>query len=93
MPRRPDQFGFGVTIPATTARLVDLAAEIMGEPEPDEMAFLHSVLAQWVRNGLQRISTTSFPTKFFFLKSSCARPRSANRYDPASNGLMAPDNA
>jgi len=46
-----------------------------------------------VSNGLQRISTTSFPTKFFFLKSSCARPRSANRYDPASNGLMAPDNA
>ena len=35
MPRREDQFGYGVPIPATTARLVDLAAEIMGEPEPN----------------------------------------------------------
>ena len=46
MPDRPDQFGYGVTIPATTARLVELAAEIMGEPSPEEFAFLHSVLAQ-----------------------------------------------
>ena len=29
MPNRPDQFGYGVTIPVTTARLVELAAEIM----------------------------------------------------------------
>ena len=35
-----------MTIPATTARLVELAAEIMGEPSPEEFAFLHSVLAQ-----------------------------------------------
>ncbi len=46
MPRREDQFGYGVPIPATTARLVDLASEIMGEPEPGEINFLHSVLAQ-----------------------------------------------
>jgi len=46
MPRRQDSFGYGVTIPATTARVVDTAVEILGDPDPDEMAFLHSVLAQ-----------------------------------------------
>ncbi len=46
MPRRKDRFGFGVTIPATTARVVDTAVEILGSPDPDELAFLHSVLAQ-----------------------------------------------
>jgi hypothetical protein len=30
----------------TTERLIDAGAEIMGEPEPDELAFLHVVLAQ-----------------------------------------------
>ncbi len=44
MPDRTGQCGYGVTIPVTTARLVELAAEIMGDPE--EFAFLHSVLAQ-----------------------------------------------
>ncbi len=44
MPRRQDRFG--VTIPATTARVVDTAVEILGDPDPSEMAFLHSVLAQ-----------------------------------------------
>ena len=57
MPRRPDQFGYGVTIPATTARLVELAAEIMGEPSPEEFAFLHSVLARLKR--LQRLARKS----------------------------------
>ena len=46
MPRRQDSFGFGVPIPATTARVTDMAVQIMGEPDPDELAFLHSVLAQ-----------------------------------------------
>lgn len=46
MPARKDSFGFGVTIPATTARVIDAAAEIMGEPDADELAFLHTVLAQ-----------------------------------------------
>ena len=46
MARRKDPYGFGVTIPATIARLVDHAAEIMGEPAPEELAFLHSVLSQ-----------------------------------------------
>ena len=44
MPRRQDRFGYGVTIPATTARVVDTAVEILGDPDPDEMAFLHSSL-------------------------------------------------
>ena len=46
MPSRLDRFGYGVTIPATTARVVDAAVEILGDPDPDEMAFMHSVLAQ-----------------------------------------------
>lgn len=46
MPSRQDSFGFGVTIPATTVKIIDAAAEIMGEPDADEMAFLHTVLAQ-----------------------------------------------
>lgn len=46
MGARKDRYGYGATIPATTARVVDLAAEIMGEPEPDSLAFLHTVLAQ-----------------------------------------------
>jgi hypothetical protein len=46
MPSRQDSFGFGTTLPAATVRLIDAAAEIMGDPEADEMAFLHTVLAQ-----------------------------------------------
>ena len=46
-PDRPDQYGHGVTIPVTTARRVELAADIMGDPE--EFAFLHSILAQCIR--------------------------------------------
>ena len=34
MPRRKDRFGYGVTIPATTARVVDTAVEILGDPDP-----------------------------------------------------------
>jgi hypothetical protein len=30
----------------TTARLIDAGAEIMGEPDTDDLAFLHVVLAQ-----------------------------------------------
>lgn len=32
-------------LPAPTARILEMAAEIAGEPEADELAFLHSVLA------------------------------------------------
>ena len=46
MPARKDSYGLGGTIPATTARVIDAAAEIMGEPDADELAFLHTVLAQ-----------------------------------------------
>lgn len=46
MPSRKDSFGYGVTIPATSARVVDTALEILGDPDPGELAFLHSVLAQ-----------------------------------------------
>jgi len=46
MARREDSAGYGTTLPATTARLVELAAEIMGDPDPDELAFIHSALAQ-----------------------------------------------
>ncbi len=46
MPRRSDFYGFHVTLPATTARAVDMADEIMGDPEPDELAFLHTILAR-----------------------------------------------
>lgn len=35
-----------MSLSRTTARLVDLSAEIMGEPEPDELRFLHTILAQ-----------------------------------------------
>ena len=45
MPRRKDRFGYGVTIPPTTARVVDTAVEILGDPDPGELAFLHTVLA------------------------------------------------
>ncbi len=33
MPRRKDSFGYGVTIPPTTARVVDTAVEILGDPD------------------------------------------------------------
>ena len=33
-------------LPTTTARLIDAGAEIMGDPDPDDLAFLHVVLAQ-----------------------------------------------
>ncbi|HZT88919.1 MAG TPA: replication protein RepA [Stellaceae bacterium] len=33
-------------VSSTTTRLIDAGAEIMGEPDPDELAFLHVVLAQ-----------------------------------------------
>ncbi len=46
MPSRKDSFGYGVTIPATSARVVDTGLEILGDPDPGELAFLHSVLAQ-----------------------------------------------
>jgi len=46
VPSRKDRFGYGVTIPATSARVVDTALEILGDPDPGELAFLHSVLAQ-----------------------------------------------
>lgn len=46
MPSRQDSFGFGTTLPTTMGRLIDAAAEIMGEPDADELAFLHTVLAQ-----------------------------------------------
>ncbi len=44
MPSRKDSFGYGVTIPATSARVVDTALEILGDPDPSELAFLRSVL-------------------------------------------------
>jgi len=46
VPSRKDRFGYGVSIPPTTARVVDMAVEILGDPDPGELAFLHSVLAQ-----------------------------------------------
>jgi len=46
MARRPDRFGFNTTLPATVARAGEVAAEIMGDPDPTDLAFLHSVLAQ-----------------------------------------------
>ncbi len=45
MPRRKDPFGYGVTLPSTVARVADTALEILGDPDPDELAFLHTVLA------------------------------------------------
>ena len=36
MPRRQDSFGYGTSIPPTTARVVDTAGEILGHPDPDE---------------------------------------------------------
>jgi len=36
----------GGSIPPTRLRLIDAAADIMGDPNPDELAFLHVVLAQ-----------------------------------------------
>ncbi len=44
LPGRPDQYGHGVTIPVTMARRVELAMDLMGDPE--EFAFLNSLLAQ-----------------------------------------------
>ncbi len=35
MTRRQDRFGYSVTIPPTTARVVDTAVEILGDPDPD----------------------------------------------------------
>jgi hypothetical protein len=46
MVKRKDDFGFGVTLPHTVTRVLDAAGEIMGDPDPDDMAFLHTVLAQ-----------------------------------------------
>ncbi len=46
MPRRKDRFGYGVSIPATAALVVDTAIEILGDPDPDELAFLHTVPAR-----------------------------------------------
>ena len=39
MPSRKDSFGYGVTIPATSARVVDTALEILGDPDPGELGF------------------------------------------------------
>jgi hypothetical protein len=36
----------GTKLPATLSRVIDASEEIMGTPDADEMAFLHSVLAQ-----------------------------------------------
>ena len=36
MPHRKDRFGYGVNIPPTTARVVDTAVEILGDPDPGE---------------------------------------------------------
>jgi len=46
MTDRKDSFGYGVTLPPTTARVIDAAAEIMGDRDPQDLAFLHTVLAQ-----------------------------------------------
>ena len=35
-----------MSLPRTTTRLIDLAGEIMGEPDPGELRFLHTILAQ-----------------------------------------------
>jgi len=46
MAKRKDSFGYGTSLPATTARIIDAAADIMGEPDTDNLAFLHTILAQ-----------------------------------------------
>ena len=46
MTDRKDSFGYGVTLPRTTARVIDAAAEIMGDRDPQDLAFLHTVLEQ-----------------------------------------------
>jgi len=46
MADKQDSFGYGVTLPRTTARVIDAAAEIMGDPSPENLVFLHTVLAQ-----------------------------------------------
>ena len=43
---RQDPLRFGAKLPTTTTRVLDAAAEIMGDPNPGELAFLHTVLAQ-----------------------------------------------
>ena len=53
MPRRQDRFGYGTSIPPTTARVVDTAVEILGDPDPDELAFLHTVLASTFLPGAE----------------------------------------
>jgi len=45
MPPRKDSFGFGVTLPPITSRLVGTGADIR-ESEPERLDFLHSVLCQ-----------------------------------------------
>jgi len=45
MTERKDRYGYGVTIPPITARLVDAGVAI-SEEEPDELRFLHAVLCQ-----------------------------------------------
>jgi len=45
MGARQDSFGFGVTIPAATARTIAAAEEIMGG-DADDIAFIHALLAQ-----------------------------------------------
>lgn len=47
MTRRPDRFAISSKpLPRTVARTADIEAEIFGQPEPDSLAFIHSVLAQ-----------------------------------------------
>jgi len=44
MPRRTDSFGYGVSIPTTSARATEAAIEIWGD-DPDDLAFVHSAFA------------------------------------------------
>jgi len=46
MTDRKDSFGYGVSLPRTAARVIDAAEDIMGEPTPENLLFLHTVLAQ-----------------------------------------------
>ena len=53
MPRRQDRFGYGVSIPATTARVVDTAVEILGDPDYSTARALDAYV--WLANRLPRV--------------------------------------
>ena len=74
MARRKDSAGYGTTLPATTARLVELAAEIMGDPDPDELAFIHSALAHASGRGLDRRSVLDDLERFLVRALVVRRP-------------------